>query len=394
VPAEDLISFDPRAVELRWEDNRWQLVAGGVVLKDFGRRETDARDALRLIRDLRLTQVGRVGTPQPVMEYWLCDGKAPQGLISGQRVVPLDTGSLKAEQLLGRWCVRDAYRILFTFGTHADECQQAVRAIQRYGFTQLAYVGHGAPAMLLFLNNSTPGNRPPSRVSAPPAGDGTTTDPGLRATVPPGVRNDRDLTRMPAVPHIPSAQPHTPEAASQNSPLTPAALPSGRQLGASGGETSDFMPVGDRVPVHWRQVQLRQEGKDWKLVLGGYTLASFGPNERAARLALSAVQYYRISEQCLIGHPKPAFSYFLSNGQAPQGVMLGLQTTPFRPDALAVQKTDAGWVISEGARPLLAFGDREEEAKAALQAIQRFRFDALCRVGQGDAALTIPVRLR
>src|SRR5438067_2024456 len=34
---ENLQTFDPQLVSLQWLDNRWQLTAGAVVLKDFGR---------------------------------------------------------------------------------------------------------------------------------------------------------------------------------------------------------------------------------------------------------------------------------------------------------------------------------------------------------------------
>jgi hypothetical protein len=332
--------------------------------------------ALRLLRDLHLTQVGRVGTPQPIMEYWLSDGKAPQGLVSGLKVVTLDTASLRAEQVQGQWCVRDSYRVLFNFGSHGDECQQALGTIQRHGFTQVGFVGRASPVMLVFLANPTP-------ISGSPLHAQAAADTSLRSTVPPGgVRPDHGLT------HASGTQPSNP-------PIGPAALPQGRQLGLPGSGAGDLTPLGDRVPTHWRQVQLRQEGKDWKLVLGGYTLASFGPSERDARTALAAVQFYRFTDQYLVGHPKPAFSYFLVNGQAPHGLMFGLNTTAFRSESLTVQHTDDGWMVGEGIRPLLAFGDKEEEAKTALQAIQRFHFDTLCRIGSDDSAgMTFLVRSR
>ena len=59
------------------------------------RREFEARQALRLIRELHLTQRGTVGGPDPIMEYWLADGQAPQGLVSGLRTVPLDPAGLR-----------------------------------------------------------------------------------------------------------------------------------------------------------------------------------------------------------------------------------------------------------------------------------------------------------
>src|SRR5690242_18015177 len=79
VQAEKLTTFDYRAADVHWIDGRWQLHAGGVLIKDFGHREQDAREALRILRNLRLTQHGTIGTPRPIMEYWLASGQAPHG---------------------------------------------------------------------------------------------------------------------------------------------------------------------------------------------------------------------------------------------------------------------------------------------------------------------------
>src|SRR5262249_25632818 len=37
--AENLVSFDNRLAEVAWSDNNWRITAGGVTLKEFGRRE-------------------------------------------------------------------------------------------------------------------------------------------------------------------------------------------------------------------------------------------------------------------------------------------------------------------------------------------------------------------
>src|SRR5262245_58426339 len=82
---ENLTAFDYRSAEVEWQDGRWQIRAGSVWLKDFGRQERDAREALNVIRDLRLTQYGTVGAARPVIEYWLADGRAPAAGVSGLR---------------------------------------------------------------------------------------------------------------------------------------------------------------------------------------------------------------------------------------------------------------------------------------------------------------------
>jgi hypothetical protein len=373
---ENLFSFDPRQVELRWEGNHWLLVAGGVLLKDFGQRQGDGRQALRLVRELGLTQLGTVGTPQPVMEYWLVGEQAPRGPVPGLRPNPLDLATLRLEQVQGQWCVRDNQRILFSFGTHAEEAEQALAIIRHHRFTHVAVIGRFPSAMILFVSN--PDDTTPSPVAAPVSFSPRTTAPGSPPAHPANVRDPAN--RMPA-----SSAPNS---------VVPNSLPSGRQFG-NAEVRPDLDGRTDQVPFDSRQVQVRRDGKDWKLICGSYTLANFGPNERDARQALAAVQYYRFNQHCLVGRPTPAFSYFLVSGRAPQGLMFGLHSIPFRPDAVTVRQANGRWVIADSSQVLIDFGDRGEEAQQMLRVIQRNRFDHLCRIGpSAPLPLTFLVRAR
>src|SRR5947208_2827391 len=97
-PQERLETFDPRALRLAWNNRRWQLVSKDHVIKDFGFREAEARQALRVIQELGLNQHGTVGSPYPVMEYWLRDGQAPQGQVRvGVRAMALEPTALRVE---------------------------------------------------------------------------------------------------------------------------------------------------------------------------------------------------------------------------------------------------------------------------------------------------------
>src|SRR5437879_20549 len=80
---QNVVTFDLQRVELQWVDKHWQIVAGDMLLKDFGAREAEARQALQTIQELRLNQLGTVGAPRPIMEYWLSDGQPPHGNIAG-----------------------------------------------------------------------------------------------------------------------------------------------------------------------------------------------------------------------------------------------------------------------------------------------------------------------
>jgi hypothetical protein len=345
---EKTITFNTEQAELRWQDNRWQLVAGTAFLKDFGRQEAEGRQVLRVIRDLHLNTLTTLGSPRPIMEYWLSQGQAPRGIVTGLRTLPIDDASLKAEQVQGQWCVHDATRILFNFGPQADACRQAAEAIQRYGFTQVAYVGQAAPVMLVFLANST---------AAAPKTAPVTAAAGRQQ---PG--------------HAPAAAPQQTGGVVQASLRLP------------GTEAAD------RVAIDARQVQVRHDGIDWKLAMGNHVIANFGPNQADAQLAQAALRYYRCSEQVFVGNPKPLFSYFLSGGMAPHGTAYAYNAITFHPEALQVRQLGTDYVLHDGAQVVMSFGGRAAEARQTLEAIQRYKFDRLATFGRGDQSLTLFVR--
>jgi hypothetical protein len=401
-PVENLRTFDYTGAQLIWSDQRWQLLVGGAVLKDFGRRQAEASQALRLIRDLHLTQYGTVGSPHPVMEYWLAEGQAPRGLTWGLRSLPLDLGSLRAEPIQSQWCLRDNQRIIFNFGQRADDARQALTVIRKYDFSRVVVVGQAAPEMLVFLadpgvHSSSGTTLTPSRVHP--------TSHHSDAAVQTSNQAAQDLrTRYPGAgldtivtPALSSLQ--QPSSAAQQ-PLTAfgrraeESFPTRSQPGVTDmSVTASKLACADRVPFDWRQVQLTLDNGNWKLVTGGRVLADFGPDEHDARLALSAVKHYRFSEQCLVGGPSDPFSFFLCNGQAPHGLMFGLNGLSFQPESVAVCQVGPEWALSAGSQVLLRFGDRPDEARQMLAAIQRYRFDRLCHLGSPEAeGLTLFVR--
>jgi hypothetical protein len=358
---ERLVTFDYQQAELRWIDQRWQLLAGGVWLKDFGRREADARAALRTIQSLRLTQRGTIGKPVPVMEYWLADGQAPQGFVGAGRVESLDPGSLRVEEVEGQWALRDNRHRIFTFGPHRDEADQALAVIHKYGFTHMGIIGPASPTMIYFL------------------------------------ANDRGLSRnryvSPAEIKAGALTGHKP---SENTAAAGSAAQEGSPVkGPAGADKKHAAKsVPDRLVFDYRQVQVRRDDKEWKLVFGSYVFANFGDDRYAAQQALSLFQYYHFTEQILIGQPAPTFSYFLVAGQPPRGLKFGQPAEAFRPEAVVIRQLGKQWVVCENERPLASFED-EEDARQLAQVIQRYRFDNLCRMGNGPGrSLTFLVRAR
>src|SRR5690348_12066124 len=133
--AEQLVTFDSLRADLKDVNGRWQLWADGVLLKDFGNHEVEGRQALRLIRELRLTHRGTLGKPRPVVEYWFADRGASQGLASDLRVYPIDPQALRVERLQNQWCLCDSHRALLTFGSDAGAAHQALDVVRDRAFT-------------------------------------------------------------------------------------------------------------------------------------------------------------------------------------------------------------------------------------------------------------------
>jgi hypothetical protein len=392
---ETIQPFDPYGVEVVWSESRWRLTVGGRALKDFGRHEAEVRQAQRLIRDLRLTEYGTVGAPAPVMEYWLSDGQAPQGRVPGLRTLPIDQASLRVERAQGQWCVRDHRLVLFNFGPRGDEARQALAVLRKYGFTQVGVVGQLSPSMYLFLADPT------GRVARPAEVANARVAP---ATKPAAAHPGDDAAKLQA--RFPAAEGFVAPAVR---PLhAPDRLPDGRA--AFGTPGNDLRVAGhgaangpwhgaagaspDRVPFDWRRADVRKDADGWKVVAGDVVLADFGPSEADARTALAVVRYYRPTEQVHVGHPA-AFTYYLVNGQAPRGAMLGVPHAPFQPDALEVRAAGGGWAVCAGGQPLVDCGPRREDADDFLVALRRHRFDRLLRVGgEGAGGLTLLARSR
>jgi hypothetical protein len=336
VENETLTTFDYSRLQLHKVDSHWHLMAGEALVKDLGSSEADAREALAVIHELKLTQRGVIGTRAPVLEYWLADKAAPRGLIRSERLQTIDRVTLRIESVEGQWVLRDARQVWFNFGRFEADARQALSVFQRYPFNRIGYVGFPTPVLIYFVE----------------ATDGQTAAP----------------SKLPAA----------------NSPITAVQLCQVRQLTLVSPLTFNAATGEEHEPLDWRRAELCRDGNSWKLRIGSEVLADFGSRETEAREALRIVQHYRFTERCLIGASATPFAFYLVNGQPPRGLAFGLSNTSFASESLAVRQMDGKWLICDGQRPILRGGDSEADAKQILKAIQRYRFDNWCEIGGSD----------
>jgi hypothetical protein len=377
VPADGLTHFDPNLLQINWSQEGWRLRAGELVLKDFGKEQDNARQALRIIRDLRLTQYGTIGSPAPVLEYWLTNKEAPQGRVHDARVYPIDLGTLRAECSQGQWHLRDEARILFNFGLREDYAKEALALMQRHRFNRLATIGGAQPTMMVFLTEPRDHRTlPPTSMTA------ALQQPSLEQRMQDGQARPQDArsafsaNSMYLTPSIPPL--HT--SSRRDSIFDPNVYQASQPvLGAR--VVPGVTDLTTRTPFDSRQVRLSREGNDWVVHAGSHVFGRFGPEEKLARQALQVMNHYRFTEHCLIGQPVPRFAYFLVNGHPPQGVLFGTKNRGFQPNHLVVKQVEGKWSICEGPNTVLSLGENPAEAYHLLETIQRYRFDRLCWLG-------------
>jgi hypothetical protein len=334
LPPERLLPVNAFSVELRLEEGHWVWKSGAVTVRDFGLDRAAAQQALKTLHELRPTEYGVIGTPQPVLEYFLTDGKAPEAILSQRQVVPFDPATLQVVQVNGMWCLRDPYQVLCNFGPHADDARLALEVCRKYGFNQLGFVGGPTPVMTVLLFDPT--------------------------------RRSIDRTKFTAV----GAQ-----------PLPRSAL---------------FVPgagwVGERITFDPRRVEVRFNRGAWVVQAGGWELAEFGHSEHDAREAERLIQDYQFTEYVRLG--ASGFGFFLRHGQPVEGVQLGLRSQPFQRGQLDVKPVGRSWALFDGNRPLADFGEHGDEAQQALAVIHHFGFDSLCQIGPASHPLRFLVRGR
>jgi hypothetical protein len=332
---EDKFPLDSATVTMKRINGSWQVWAGQRLLRDLGNDERAAQDVTRTLRELHPTEWARIGSPRPVVEYGLVNGRPP--IVGGfpRMLVPIDLKTVRVEPVKGVWCLRDDGGIHFNFGSNRADADQALAVVQKYGFNRIGLIGpHTAPAMAyLFVN-----------LEADKGGAGK----GVR---PAG----GSLT-----------------AAAQEMSLTRTGIP-----------VPGVGYVGEMIKIDPRKVETRREHGDWVVAYGPEVLARFGPWEWTARDAVRAIQDGKFTEFCKVG--SAGLTFFLSNGKAPTKVPFAAQGRRFNPGDLKVQSINDRWAVTEGGRHLFDVGG-PEEGEQLIRLLRHFQFDQLCLLGQNPKA--------
>ncbi|MBA4189229.1 MAG: hypothetical protein C0467_14630 [Planctomycetaceae bacterium] len=350
---ENKFSLNARDVTLKRVSGGWQIWGGFKLLRDFGDRENDARNALRVYKDLRPTEWVTIGSPKPIVEYGLIDGRPPTTLMPTKEdpnnpnvvptggnstgpvvtgagaslVIPIDLRTVRVEAVRGVWCLRDDENIHFNFGPVKADAEQALAVIRRYGFNRIGVVGQPTPVMSYFFVSSD--ELLPAKVDK---------GPFARAALQAQIDG---LTRV------------------------------GIPIAGVGF-------VGEMVRIDPRKLDVRKDGGDWVVASGADVLGRFGPSEWIARDAARTLSDGRFTEFCKVG--SAGLTFFLVNGKAPTRVPFTVQGRRFDPTAMKVQQFGGHWAVTDNGRHLFDCVSAEE-GETLIRVVKNFGFDQLCHLG-------------
>ena len=141
------VVIEARKVAARQAGTEYVVGHGPDVLARFGRDEWAARDAARVVQDLRPTEFCTVAG----VGFYLVNGAAPTRVPFAARTTPFDPAKLKPTPAAGGVGLADpAGRVLFTVPTDADAAD-LVRVLRGYGFDTVCQTGATTRSGLRFL---------------------------------------------------------------------------------------------------------------------------------------------------------------------------------------------------------------------------------------------------
>ena len=146
--------LDANLVQASEVNGQWKLVFNGSSVLDFHERNDVIPQTIGVLKHYGITHACSLGDGRDELHYFLINGEAPVGSISGEDSYPFDLQSIHAEFCYGSWKVIDKNQVfVLVYGTAEEDrskAEQAAALIKYHGFTQQCWVGWDHRAMMYF----------------------------------------------------------------------------------------------------------------------------------------------------------------------------------------------------------------------------------------------------
>jgi hypothetical protein len=148
------IVIDPRKLEIKRKDRTgpWVIMSGSESLAEFGASEWSARDGLKLLQDLRVTEFCRINDQ---VSFFLVNGAAPSRVPFAVQSTSFDPLALRIRPASGGTVAvyEGNGRLLFPVRNEA-EGEALIKLIKHYKFDQQCQMGLSTRNGLKFLARS------------------------------------------------------------------------------------------------------------------------------------------------------------------------------------------------------------------------------------------------
>jgi hypothetical protein len=150
---------------------------------------------------------------------------------------------------------------------------------------------------------------------------------------------------------------------------------------ASSGAASHHLSFAeDCSAIDWRSVKTDNKNGAWRVMSSDAAIAEFGRDKASAERAAEIIRHYRFDQQCFIGRPNVAMSYWKRGDGVPSGGYPDELCVGNDPSATHAKQVAGEWKIVDGRRWLLGFGKREMQARQAEEIVHQYKLNRLCRV--------------
>lgn len=143
--AEDCVSFNPTSATVLFSAGQWKIVDGNHAMFAFGNNESEARQALRIIKAYNMGLSCFVGRPDPSFSYLLGRSRnAPMGaLVAGEDCISFNPDLVEAKFVPqgNTWKMVQGNMWMVDFGNKESEARDSVAVVKRYRFNQQCFVG-------------------------------------------------------------------------------------------------------------------------------------------------------------------------------------------------------------------------------------------------------------
>jgi hypothetical protein len=309
---EDCIPFNYQQAKVVNVGGRWKIVVGNMWLKDFGNKKDEAEKALKIIVHYRMNSQCFVGRPNPSLEYYLVNGRAPQGSFPGEDAIAFNPNKIQIKQISGRWKIVEGNHWILDFVDKVAEAKTSLAIIKKYNFNHICFVGRPDPSMVYFKRDKQPEPEP---------------EPTKEDCIPFNYRNAR-VVNVKGSWKIVVGNMWLKDFGTNKAEADKALRvivyyrmnsqcfvgrpdPSLEYYLTDGKAPTGSLPEEDAIAFDPSKIQVKQIGGRWKIVEGNHWILDFAAKKDEAVQAFTIIRKYQFNYIGFVGRPGPSMTYFI-----------------------------------------------------------------------------------